>query len=136
MSANNTSVHVGVKILLLAGVVAVIKKERRYRNAYNTCGCTYKQGAKNFVGGNANLQGKVFEINRRDAAHQYTETIIAIADYVGQEYTHRGGIHDMIKNLEDCKYVRLEDPEEDAHQCKIESWTCFGSAETSTKITR
>jgi hypothetical protein len=29
MSANNTSVHVGVKILLLAGVVAVIKKERR-----------------------------------------------------------------------------------------------------------
>jgi hypothetical protein len=88
------------------------------------------------VGGNANLQGKVFGIDISDAAHQYTETIIAIADYVGQEYTHRGDIHDMIKNLEDCNYVRPEDPEEDANQYKIESWTCFGSAETSTKITR
>ncbi len=52
-------------------------------------------------GGSANLQGKVFEITAKDAVHQYAETVKAIVDYVGQEYTHGGDIHNMIENLAD-----------------------------------
>jgi hypothetical protein len=57
------------------------------KNAANTGG--YK-GNKRFTGGNTSLQGKVFEISARDAVHQFTETVKAFADYVGQEYTHGG----------------------------------------------
>jgi hypothetical protein len=44
------------------------------------------------VGGNTNLQGKVFEISAKDAVHQFAETVKVIADNVGQEYTHGGDI--------------------------------------------
>ncbi len=54
------------------------RRKENNRNAYNTGG-NYKQGLKKFVGGNASLQGKTFEINVRDAVHQYTETVKAIA---------------------------------------------------------
>jgi hypothetical protein len=43
----------------------------------NTGGGGYK-GAKKFVGGNANLQGKIFEINTREAVHQFTDTRLLI----------------------------------------------------------
>ena len=45
---------------------------------------------KKFLGGNAQLQRKIFEITAKDAVHQFAETIKAVADYVGQEYTHGG----------------------------------------------
>jgi hypothetical protein len=34
----------------------------------------------------------VFEVNSKDAVHQFAETMKAIADYVGQEYTDGGDI--------------------------------------------
>jgi hypothetical protein len=40
---------------------------------------------KKFIGGNAQLQGKIFEISSKDVVHQFAETVKAIADYVGQE---------------------------------------------------
>jgi len=36
-----------------------------------------------------NLQGKIFDVSSQDAIHQFAETVKAIADYMGQEYTHR-----------------------------------------------
>ena len=53
------------------------------------------------MGENTNLQGKVFEMSSRDAVHQFAETVKAIADYVGQEYTHGGDIRYMIEKMED-----------------------------------
>jgi hypothetical protein len=44
------------------------------------------------VGGNQSLLGKVFEVTSREAIHQFFETLKAIADFVGQEYTHGGDI--------------------------------------------
>jgi len=78
---------------------------------------------KKFVGGNINLQGKTFKLtSSRDCAHQYAETIEAIADYVGQEYTHGGDIRFMIENLQDYNLSRPPDPPNGASQYKIESW--------------
>jgi hypothetical protein len=42
---------------------------------------------KKFMGGNTNLSGKIFDVTSRDTVHQFSETIKAIADFVGQEYT-------------------------------------------------
>jgi hypothetical protein len=59
---------------------------------YNkNAGNKYRQTTK-FVGCNASLSGKVFEITAKNAAYQCAETIKAIADYVRQEYTHRGDV--------------------------------------------
>jgi hypothetical protein len=44
------------------------------------------------VGGNTNLQGKVFEIMAKDMVHQYAEKVKEIMDYVGQVLTHMVGI--------------------------------------------
>ncbi len=74
------------------------------KNTSNTGGGGFK-GAKKFVGGNVNLQGKTFEINSREAVHQFTDTIKVIADYVGQEYTHGRDMHFMVENLEDYQFV-------------------------------
>jgi hypothetical protein len=90
------------------------------KNTYNTDG-GYKEPRK-FVGGNANLQGKVFEISSKDAVHQYAETVKAIADYVGQEYTHGGDIWFMIENLTDYNFVRPADPLANVNQYEVESW--------------
>jgi hypothetical protein len=61
---------------------------------------------KKFVGGNASLNGTVFEITTCDAVHQFTDTVKAIADYVGQEYTytHGGDIRYMVENLQDFNF--------------------------------
>ncbi len=59
-------------------------KENKYTQ--NTGGGTYKS-TKNFSGGNVTLQGKVFKISAQDVVH-CTDTMKAIDNYVGQEYTH------------------------------------------------
>jgi hypothetical protein len=50
------------------------------------------------------------------------DTLKAIADFVGQEYTHGGDIRYMIENLSDYKFVRPDDPAINANQYTIESW--------------
>jgi len=77
---------------------------------------------KKFVGGNTNLSGRIFDVTSRDAVHQFSETIKAIADYVGQEYTHGGDIRYMIENLIDYNFVRPENPEDEEDQFEIKSW--------------
>jgi hypothetical protein len=84
------------------------------KNAANTTG-GYK--AKKFMGGNTSLQGKVFEITTKDAVHQYAETLKAVADYVGQEYTHGGNIRYMIENMQDYNFIRPADHPDNANQC-------------------
>jgi hypothetical protein len=65
---------------------------------------------------------KTFEINIRDAVHQFTETVKAIADYVGQEYTHGGDIRFMVENFADYNFQRPENPEDDEDPYEMESW--------------
>lgn len=91
------------------------------RNAKNTTG-GYKGGARKFVGGNTYLQGKVFEIMGKDSVHQFAETVKAIADYVGQEYTHGGDIQFMIENMADYNFVRPADPPANANEYEKEIW--------------
>jgi hypothetical protein len=85
------------------------------KNAGNVQGGGAYKTNKKFVGGNTNLQGKVFEISSRDAVHQFAETVKAIADYVGQEYTHGGDIRYMIEKMEDYNFVRPADPPANAN---------------------
>jgi hypothetical protein len=68
------------------------------------------------------IQGKIFEISSRDSVHQFSETIKAVADYMGQENTHGGDIRYMIENFEDFNFIRLADPQANAGQIEIESW--------------
>jgi hypothetical protein len=42
--------------------------KEKNKNTNNTGGGGFK-GMKKFVGGNANLQGNIFEINTREAVH-------------------------------------------------------------------
>jgi hypothetical protein len=92
------------------------------KNAGNVQGGGAYKTNKKFMGGNTNLQGKVFEISSRDAVHQFAETVKAIADYVGQEYTHGGDIRYMIEKMEDYNFVRPADPPDNANQNEVESW--------------
>jgi hypothetical protein len=92
------------------------------RNAQNTGGGGYKGQNKKFVAGNARLQGKTFELNNREAVHQFTETVKAIADYVGQEYTHGGEIRYMVENFADYNFQRPANPEDDEDPYELESW--------------
>jgi hypothetical protein len=46
----------------------------------------------------------------------------AIADYVGQEYTHGGDIRFLVENLEDYHFERPNDLTEGASQYDIKSW--------------
>ena len=62
------------------------------KNAANNTSIMQK---KRFMGGNSSLQGKTFEITSKDSVHYFAETVKAIADYVGQEYTHGGDIRYM-----------------------------------------
>jgi hypothetical protein len=77
---------------------------------------------KKFVGGNTSLAGRIFDISSKGAAHQFSETVKAIADYVGQEYTHGGDIRYMIENLEEYNFTRPANPEDEDDQFEIESW--------------
>jgi predicted transcriptional regulator len=70
---------------------------------------------------NMNLIGKTFEINTKDLAHNYAETLKAIADYVGQEYTHGRDNCFMVENVQDYNFIRPKDLAEDANQFEIES---------------
>jgi len=44
------------------------------------------------------LRGKIFDVTSREAVHQFSDTLKAIADYVGQQYTHGGDVRIMIEN--------------------------------------
>ncbi len=95
------------------------KGKENNKNAFNAGG--YNK-AKRFVGGNTHLQGRVIEITAKDAVHQYAETVKAIADYVGQEYTHGGDIRFMIENLNYYDFVHPADPAANANEYEKESW--------------
>jgi phenylalanyl-tRNA synthetase alpha subunit len=90
------------------------------KNASNAQGVSKTN--KKFTGGNAQVYGKVFELSSRNSVHQFAETVKAIADYVGQEYTHGGDIRYMIENFEDYNFIRPQDPLPNADQFEIESW--------------
>jgi hypothetical protein len=87
------------------------------KNAANTT-----SGSKRFMGENTSLYGKTFDINSREAVHQFAETVKAIANYAGQEYIHGGDIRYMIENLEDFDLPPPEDPPANANQYAIKSW--------------
>ncbi len=89
------------------------------KNANNTTG---KENSKKFTGSNQSLNGKIFEVTSKDAVHQFAETLRAIADYVGQEYTHGGDIRYMEENLDEYKFIRPANLDPNAHQYDIESW--------------
>jgi hypothetical protein len=78
-------------------------KEYNKNTANNTGGGVFK-GNKKFSGRNVCLQGKVFGISMRDAVHQFSDTIKAIANNVGQEYTHGGDIRYMVENFADFNF--------------------------------
>jgi len=109
------------------------------KNLSNTNGGNRQKTNKRFMGGNISLQGKTFEISSRDAVYQYTDTLKAFADYVGQEYKHIGDICYMIENMADYNFIRPQDPSNNATQFEIESWKrkiCFGREEGYTWTTR
>jgi hypothetical protein len=54
--------------------------------------------------------------------HQFTETVKAIANYVGQEYTHGGDIRWMVENFADYNFQRLENPVNNEDPYELESW--------------
>lgn len=58
----------------------------------------------------------------QDCVHQYTETVKAVANYVGQEYMHGGDIRFMIENLQDYNFIRPADPQNGANQYETELW--------------
>lgn len=94
--------------------------KEKNKNVTNTGSSSYK-GNKKYTGGNTSLQGKMFEISSGDAMHQFTKTVKAIADYVGQEYTHGGGIRFMIENMEDYNFQQPADPVVNANEYDKES---------------
>jgi hypothetical protein len=100
----------------MTSVTGTSNKENS-KNAGNT-----NPGNKNFQGGNSSLYGKVFEVNSQEAVHQFSETVKAIADHIGQEYTHGGDLRYMIENLEDFNLPRPADPPINAGQYEVESW--------------
>jgi hypothetical protein len=54
--------------------------------------------------------------------HQFTDTMKAIADYVGQEYTHGGDIRFMVENLEDFILPRPDNLVDEDDRFEMESW--------------
>jgi hypothetical protein len=61
-------------------------------------------------------------VTSRDAVHQFADTLKAIADYVGQYYTHGGDVRFMIENLTDFTFVRPPNPQNANDQYELESW--------------
>ena len=60
-------------------------------------------------------------MSSRDAIHQFADTVKAIADHVGQAYTHGGDIRFMIENL-DYQFVRPGIPNDNKDVFEMESW--------------
>jgi hypothetical protein len=95
------------------------------KNASNAQGTQNYNGSKmnkKFLGRNSQLQGKTFEITSRDVVHQFADMIKAIADYVGQEYTHGGDIRFLIENFDVYNFIRPPDPTPNVDQFEIKSW--------------
>ena len=68
------------------------------------------------------LTGKIFDVTGRDAIHQFADMLKAIADYVGQQYTHGGDMRFMIENLSDYNFVRPQNPADPDDPYEMESW--------------
>jgi len=94
-------------------------KKKNNKNSGNT-GKEYH--GKRFTGANSSLTGKIFDVTGRDAIHQFADTLKAIADYVGQQYTHGGYMHFMIENLSDFNFVRPPNPADPDDPYEMDSW--------------
>lgn len=95
---------------------------------------SYGQGGRKFTGGNTNLSWKIFEIASKEAIHQYSETVKAIADYMGQENTHGGDIRFIIENPNYYHFVRPTYPPPEANQHGRNNLTYIGTEEGFTWI--
>jgi len=100
---------------------SVGQKDNKENNK-NSANIKESYNSRRFTGANECLKGKVFEVNSRDAVHQYSDTLKAIADYVGQHYTHGGDIRFMIENLTDNNFVKPHKPQNAGDQFELESW--------------
>jgi hypothetical protein len=92
------------------------------KNSVNTGGKEYYGGSKKSTGANELLRGKVFDVTSREAVHHFADTLKAIADYVGQQYTHGGDVCFMIENLTDYTFIRPLNPQNANDQYELESW--------------
>jgi hypothetical protein len=79
-------------------------------------------GSKKFTEANESLKGKVFDVTSREAVHQFADLLKAVADYVGQHYTHGGDVRFMIENLRDYTFIRPPNPQDAMDQYELESW--------------
>jgi len=118
----NAGINVGSTGTMNTGSGGTTVTTTNKENTKNSANITKETYQKRFTGANENLRGKVFEVNARDAVHQYSDTLKAIADYVGQHYTHGGDIRFMIDNLRDYAFVRPENPQDANDQFEWESW--------------
>jgi hypothetical protein len=88
------------------------------KNSGNTAKENY---GKRFIGANASLTGKIFDVTGRDAIHQFADTLKVTADYVGQQYTHGGDMRFMIENLSEYNFLRPSNPEDVNDPYEMES---------------
>jgi hypothetical protein len=99
---------------------------------------TDQRRSKRFTRANEALRGKIFDMTSREAVHQFADTLKAIADHVGQQYTHGGDVRFMIENLTDYTFVRPPNPQDGNDQYELESWKkqliYIGNAEEYMKI--
>jgi hypothetical protein len=100
------SANAGTTTKNVATITAGQKENNK--NAANTKECY--GGSKKFTGANEALKRKIFDVTSREAVHQYSDTLKAIADYVGQQYMHGGDVQFMIENLADYVFIRPPDP--------------------------
>jgi len=117
MSGNG--VIAGVATTNVTTTVTTGQKENN-KNAANTK--EYHGGSKRCTGANEALRGKIFDVTSREAVHQFADTLKAIADHVGQQYTHGGDVRFMIENLTDYTFVRPPNPQDGNDQYELESW--------------
>jgi len=103
-----------------ATTTVIAGQKENNKNAANARDCY--GGSKRFTGANDSLKGKIFDVSSRDAVHQFADTLKAIADHVGQQYTHGGDVRFMIENLVDYTFVRPPNPQDNNDQYELESW--------------
>jgi len=103
-------------------VTTSMAQKENNKNSANTGGKEYYGGSKKFAGANELLRGKIFDVTSWEAVHQFADTLKAVVDYVGQQYTHGGDVRFMIKNLTDYTFVRPPNPQNANDQNELESW--------------
>jgi hypothetical protein len=103
-------------------VTTSMAQKENNKNSANTAEKEYYGGSKKFAGANESLRGKIFDVTSWEAVHQFADTLKAVSDYVGQQYTHGGDVRFMIKNLTDYTFVRPPNPQNANDQYELESW--------------